>query len=31
MRQAHLAERHYSTGEVTVLPFSELCRELQLP
>ena len=29
--QAHLGERHYSTGNVTVLPFIELCRELQLP
>jgi hypothetical protein len=29
--QAHLGERHYSAGKVTVLPFIELCRELQLP
>ena len=29
--QAHLGERHYSSGKVTVLPFVELCRELQLP
>ena len=29
--QAHLGERHYATGNVTVLPFTELCRELQLP
>jgi hypothetical protein len=29
--QAHLGGRHYSTGNVTVLPFTELCRELQLP
>lgn len=29
--QVHLGERHYSTGSVTVLPFVELCRELQLP
>lgn len=29
--QAHRGERHYSTGKVTVLPFSELCRELELP
>jgi hypothetical protein len=27
--QAHLGERHHSTGTVTVLPFIELCRELQ--
>ena len=29
--QTHLGERHYSTGNITVLPFMELCRELQLP
>ena len=29
--QAHLAERSYSTGNVTVLPFVRLCEELELP
>jgi uncharacterized protein len=29
--QTHLGERHFSSGKVTVLPFIELCRELQLP
>jgi hypothetical protein len=29
--QTHLGERHFSAGHVTVLPFLELCRELQLP
>lgn len=29
--QAHLGERHFSTGKVTVLPFVQLCQELALP
>lgn len=29
--QAHLGERHFETGKVTVLPFVRLCRELALP
>ena len=29
--QTHLAERHYSSGKVTVLPFIDLCQELRLP
>ena len=29
--QAHLGERHFSTGRITVLPFVRLCRELELP
>ncbi len=29
--QVHLGERHYATGNVTVLPFIRLCEELQLP
>ena len=29
--QAHLGERHYGTGRVTVLPFVRLCEELGLP
>jgi hypothetical protein len=29
--QVHLGARHYSTGNVTVLPFIRLCEELQLP
>jgi len=29
--QAHLGERHFSTGRITVLPFVRLCRELDLP
>jgi predicted AAA+ superfamily ATPase len=29
--QTHLGERHYSSGKVTVLPFTRLCEELQLP
>ena len=29
--QTHLGERHYSTGNVTVLPFVQLCQELDLP
>jgi hypothetical protein len=29
--QAHLGERHFSTGRITVLPFVRLCLELELP
>jgi len=29
--RTHPGERHYSTGKVTVLPFVDLCRELELP
>jgi hypothetical protein len=29
--QVHRGERHYSTGTITVLPFVQLCEELQLP
>lgn len=29
--QAHLGERHFSSGNVTVLPFARLCEELELP
>jgi hypothetical protein len=29
--QVHRGERHYATGKVTVLPFVEFCRELELP
>ncbi len=29
--QVHLGAQHYSTGNVTVLPFIRLCEELQLP
>ncbi len=29
--QTHLGHRHYSTGNITVLPFIELCRRLDLP
>lgn len=29
--QAHLGERHFSTGKITVLPFARLCEELELP
>jgi predicted AAA+ superfamily ATPase len=29
--QVHLGERHYSAGNVTVLPFRRLCEELDLP
>ncbi|TRZ68980.1 MAG: ATP-binding protein [Rhodocyclaceae bacterium] len=29
--QTHLGERHYSTGNVTVVPFIRLCEELGLP
>jgi len=29
--QVHRAERHFSTGKVTVLPFSSFCSELQMP
>jgi hypothetical protein len=29
--QAHLGERHFATGNVTVLPFVKFCEELDLP
>jgi hypothetical protein len=29
--QTHLGERSFSTGNITVLPFIELCQELELP
>jgi uncharacterized protein len=29
--QAHLGDRHYETGDATVLPFRTFCRELGLP
>jgi predicted AAA+ superfamily ATPase len=29
--QAHLGERCFSTGKITVLPFARLCEELELP
>jgi hypothetical protein len=29
--QTHLGKRSYSTGNITVLPFVELCKELELP
>jgi uncharacterized protein len=29
--QVHRGERHYSTGPITVLPFTRLCEELELP
>jgi hypothetical protein len=29
--QAHLGNRHFSTGRITVLPFVRLCKELELP
>jgi predicted AAA+ superfamily ATPase len=29
--QVHRGDRHYATGKVTVLPFVEFCRELQMP
>ena len=29
--QAHLGERHFSTGKITVLPLVRLCEELELP
>ena len=29
--QAHLGEKHFETGKVTVLPFVRLCQELELP
>lgn len=29
--QVHLGERHYETGNVTVLPFGRLCEDLGLP
>lgn len=29
--QAHLGERFFSTGKITVLPFVRLCQELELP
>ena len=29
--QVHLAERHFSTGKITVLPFVRFCEELELP
>ena len=29
--QVHLADRHFQSGEVTVLPFRAFCRELALP
>ena len=29
--QAHLGQRHFSTGTITVLPFIRLCREIELP
>jgi predicted AAA+ superfamily ATPase len=29
--QVHLGEKHFSSGTITVLPFSRLCEELDLP
>ena len=29
--QTHLGERHFESGKITVLPFLELCQELELP
>ena len=29
--QVHLGERHYASGNITVLPFARLCDELELP
>jgi predicted AAA+ superfamily ATPase len=29
--QVHRREKHFSTGKVTVLPFTRLCEELELP
>jgi len=29
--QAHLGRKHFSSGNITVLPFSRLCQELELP
>lgn len=29
--QAHMGERHYESGKITVLPFARLCEELDLP
>jgi hypothetical protein len=29
--QVHGGDRHYSSGKVTVLPFVEFCRELEMP
>lgn len=29
--QAHLGERYFSSGKITVLPFIRLCQELELP
>jgi len=29
--QTHLGEKHFSTGNITVLPFIRLCHELELP
>ena len=29
--QTHLGEKHFVSGKVTVLPFGELCRALDLP
>jgi hypothetical protein len=29
--QVHRGDRHYGAGKVTVLPFVEFCRELEMP
>jgi len=29
--QVHRGDRHYGSGKVTVLPFIEFCRELEMP
>lgn len=29
--QARLGDRHFSTGKVTIVPFIELCEELEMP
>jgi len=29
--QVHRGDRHYESGKVTVLPFVEFCRELDMP
>ena len=29
--QVHRGDRHYGSGKVTVLPFAEFCRELEMP
>jgi hypothetical protein len=29
--QVHRGDRHYASGKVTVLPFVEFCRQLDMP